>query len=71
MTQTKLARAAGISDAFLSQILSGVRRPGRITAKVLAEATGTTPELWLYSEPDEIRAAIFAAPEKEIKETTK
>lgn len=57
MTQAAVAREAGISEGFLSQILSGVRRPRWEKAKKLAKATETTPDLWLEGAPAEIREA--------------
>ena len=56
-TQADVARQAGISEGFLSQILSGTRRPRWKKAKRLAKATETTPDLWLEGAPAEIREA--------------
>lgn len=64
MKQMDLADKAGISDGYLSLIISGLRRPSWHNAKALAKATGTTPELWLEGSPDEIRAAVEAAPDE-------
>jgi DNA-binding transcriptional regulator YdaS (Cro superfamily) len=40
MTQVGFARQLGISDAFLSQILSGVRKPGVALTKRIEAVTG-------------------------------
>jgi len=57
-TQLDIAKDAEISSAFLSLILAGLRRPSWKTAKKLASATGTTPELWLERDPAEIKISI-------------
>ena len=59
--QKYLASKVGLSESHISQILGGTRRPSWKKAKKLAEATGTTPELWLDGKPAEIRRAIEAA----------
>jgi transcriptional regulator with XRE-family HTH domain len=58
--QTKLASKANVSMAFISQILSGKRRPSWRTAKILAAATRTKPDLWLEASPEKIRGALEA-----------
>jgi len=50
-----------ISDGFLSQILSGKRRPGWSTAKRLAEATRTKPDFWLDADPEKLRDVLDAS----------
>jgi len=60
-TQAEIARAAGISEAFMCQLTKGLRRPSWPTSKKLAQATGTDPVLWLEGEPEEIRQALFKA----------
>lgn len=57
-SQKEIAQLAEISDAFLSQILAGLRRPSWKTAKKLSKITFTTPELWLDGSPDQIKSAI-------------
>jgi transcriptional regulator with XRE-family HTH domain len=59
-TQKQIAEMVGISGSFVSQILSGKRRPSWPMAKAIANATNTTPELWLDGEPGSIREAIGA-----------
>ena len=43
-TQAELAEAVGIKAAYLSQIETGRRRPGRDLLPRLAEALGTDPD---------------------------
>lgn len=57
-TQKKLAITTGVSQGFICQIIAGLKRPSWQTAKKLAEATSTTPILWLEGTPDQIRDAI-------------
>lgn len=40
MTQTALAQTLGVAPAFLSQILSGARRPGFALTKRIEAVTG-------------------------------
>ena len=47
--QTEIAKKAGITDGFLSQILTGIRTPSWETAKKLHQATGIRPEFWMES----------------------
>lgn len=54
-TQAEIARAAGISEAFMCQLAKGLRRPSWPTSKKLAQATGTDPVLWLEGTPEEIQ----------------
>ena len=48
--QTEIAKKAGITDGFLSQILTGLRTPSWETAKKLFKATGIRPEIWMESK---------------------
>lgn len=57
--QQDIADQAGISQSMLSQILSGNRRAGWRTAKKLAFATNTNPELWLEGSMEEMQD-VFA-----------
>jgi len=57
-TQRKLAKKTGYTEGFISYILNGKRRPAWPAAKILAEATGTKPELWLDGKPEQIKAAL-------------
>lgn len=59
MKQYQIAQCAGVTPGFLSQVLTGKKRPKWPTAKKLASAVpGTTEKLWLEGTPDEIRTAI-------------
>jgi len=58
--QRKLAQKINVSDAFISQILNGKRRPSWTVAKRLAQATNTKPELWLDSNSETIKAVLTA-----------
>lgn len=60
MKQKEIAQKANLTDAFISMVFSGTRRPSWTTAKKLAEVTGTTPALWMEGSPDQIRQAISA-----------
>lgn len=57
-TISQIAKQSGISQGFLSNIIAERRRPHYKTAKRLAEATGTTPELWLEGSEDEMRSVV-------------
>lgn len=62
--QTHIAKMAGISDAFLSEILAGKKTPYWETAKVLSKVTGIPVEFWMESKnnPEQLKAKI-----KELK----
>jgi len=53
--QKQIAGKAGISGAYLSQIVNGHRRPSWLTAKKISVITNTTPELWLEGSTEEIQ----------------
>jgi len=57
-TQREMAEKAGITEAFLSYIVNGKRRPSWKVAKNLALVTGTKPELWLDGSPEVIKRTI-------------
>ncbi len=60
--QTRIAAGAGVTAAYISMVWSGRERVNSWrTAKRLAAASCTTPEIWLEGEPSEIRAACEAA----------
>ena len=59
-TQVEIAKRAGVAQPTIANIMSGRRRPSWKLAKKLAEATGTSPELWLDGTPDQIRCAVFS-----------
>jgi len=58
--QTKLASKTNISEAFISQILSGKRRPSWPTAKKLAAATRTRPAIWMEESPEKLKGVLDA-----------
>lgn len=60
-TQKHIAKMARVSAPFISQVLTGKKRPSWKKAKELADATGTDPVVWMEGTPDEIRAAIRKA----------
>ena len=57
-TQTQLAAKAGITQAFISMILSNKRRPSWNMAKKLAVVTKTKPELWLEGNSETIKIVL-------------
>lgn len=59
LTQRKIAEKSGVSEAFVSLILSGERRPSWDVAKKLARATRTGVALWMEGPADRIRERIF------------
>jgi transcriptional regulator with XRE-family HTH domain len=63
-TITEFANQIGISQGNLSNIIAGRRRPSWQRAKLLAEACGVDPVVFLEGEPAEIRAAIEAVIEQ-------
>lgn len=56
--QTYIAQISGLHVSTISNIINGVRRPSWRSAKILAKATQTDPELWLEGSSEEIRAAL-------------
>jgi transcriptional regulator with XRE-family HTH domain len=62
-SQTETAQKIGVNPSFISLCMNGHRRPSWRVAKQLAEATNTTPEIWLEGTPDQIRNAITGAQE--------
>ena len=62
---TKIAKAAGVTKAFISIMLNEKadrqRHPSPIKAKLLGSVTGTDPWVWLTGTATEIREAIEAA----------
>lgn len=58
MPQTELSKIIGISQGYLSQIISKERTPSWRIAKKLAKAVNTSPLLWLEGSPAEMKAAL-------------
>jgi len=50
MTQTEIATRVGVSQAFVSQILGGEKRPSPEVAARLEAATGRHRLSWLYPD---------------------
>ncbi len=71
ITQKKIAQLALIKPDFLSHILRGRRRCPPPVAARLEEVTGITRVIWVWGEPEEIRAAlnkyIYSEPENHAK----
>jgi transcriptional regulator with XRE-family HTH domain len=61
MNQVEIAKKAGISQGFVSLILTGQRRPDWDLAKLLAEITKTDVALWMEGDESEKREALKAA----------
>ncbi len=57
-TQAKLVKATGKSSGYISEIINRKKRPSWDLAKKLAEATGTSPVLWMEGTTADIKAAI-------------
>ena len=58
MKQIEIAKRTGLSEAFISLLLSGGRRPTWKTAKLLEAVTGVNAVVWLEAPPNQIRAAL-------------
>lgn len=52
ISRYKLAKATGISQTALGEIVNGTRRITVPTAYLLAAALGTTPQFWLKLQMD-------------------
>ena len=61
MTQNELARLTGLTQGFISLVLSGDRTPRYEVAKIIAEHTHTRPELWLEGRSSAKRKALRRA----------
>ncbi len=61
MKQTTIAKKTGLSESFISRLLSEKNnsRPSFKSAKKLAIVTNTNPILWLEGDKKEIKQAIF------------
>ena len=56
--QQRLARLSGLSESYISLILSGKRRVKKYdVAEKLAAATKTEPILWINGLPGDLRKA--------------
>lgn len=70
-TQQKIVDTVKISNAFLSQIINGHRRPSYRIGKKLAEATNTPLKLWMEGTSDEIKTALSKTNNSEATRGTK
>ena len=61
MTQDEAAKRAGITQGFVSLILTGQRRPDWNLAKTLAEMTKTDVAVWMEGDEQTKRDALRAA----------
>ena len=60
MTQDEVAKKAGVTQGFISLILTGKRRNYDV-AKLLAEITKTDVALWMDGDETEKREALRSA----------
>ncbi len=70
--QVKVAELAGVTPAFLSQILKGTRRPRWDRAKDMGKRIDVDPVLLVDGDPGEIEEAldeVAAKMEKDENET--
>ena len=58
LNQAQTAKKLKISEAYLSLLLSGNRRPSWTIAKRLAKFFGTTEKIWMDGTPRQIKYAI-------------
>jgi len=58
MKQKDIAKKVGISQSYVCEIINRNRRPAWPVAKRLAEATGTSPVLWLEGTTEQIRQVL-------------
>lgn len=56
--QKKIAEKAGISPAFLSELISTKKRPSWHTAKKLSIVTHVDPVIWLEGSAKDIKEAL-------------
>ena len=61
MKQIEIAQKAGITQGFVSLILTGKRRPPWDVAKTFAELTKTDVALWMDGDEQAKRDALRAA----------
>jgi transcriptional regulator with XRE-family HTH domain len=64
ITQQFIAKTLNISSGFISEILSGKKRPSWSVAKRLAEVTRSTPAEWMEAPPETLRQIISNMTEK-------
>jgi len=64
MRQRELAEKCLVSEALISLIMSGARRPSYDVAIALGCATGTETKFWMEATPEEKKAALRSAGNK-------
>ena len=64
MRQRELAERCLVSEALISLIMSGARRPSWDLAIVLGQETGTNTSFWMEATSDEKKAALKSAGDK-------
>lgn len=57
-TQRKLAESVGVTDSFLSMVLSGDRRTNWDIAKMISEVTGSPVDIWMDQDLEKMREAL-------------
>ncbi len=62
ISQYRIAKLSGLSQAAISLILSGKRIPRPATARRLEAATGVPIEIWRSGKPDSIHTALAGTP---------
>jgi transcriptional regulator with XRE-family HTH domain len=58
INQRFIAKTLNISSGFISEILTGKKRPSWSVAKRLAELTRSTPADWMEAPPEILRQII-------------
>ncbi len=62
ISQYRIAKLSGLSQAAISLILSGKRIPRPATARRLEAATGVAIEIWRSGDSERIRRAWYTIP---------
>ena len=58
MKNRELAKKIGTSEAFVSLMLSGKRRPSWDTAMILSSIFGNKASFWMTADSEEMRTVI-------------
>ena len=58
LNQTETSRLLGFDPVFLSQILTGKRRPGLDNAIAIERVTGISVESWTLTDVSELHGAL-------------
>lgn len=65
ISQAKQAELLGISQSFISEVLSGKKRMTRKKALELEAKSGIPAAVWMFGTLEELRAAVSAWAEKQ------